>query len=45
MRACAVIYTFYIFKVLKVARIFDKNFGYDGYGVTEGLYQGPWNLC
>ena len=38
MGARGIIYTFYIFRVFKVARIFDKNFGPDGYGVKKN----PW---
>ena len=33
MRARGIIDTFYILEVFKVARIFDKNFGHDDYGV------------
>ena len=35
MGACSIVYTFYIFRMFKVARIFDKNFWYDGYGVKK----------
>ena len=33
MRERGIIDAFHIFRVFKVARIFDKNFGHDGYGV------------
>ena len=55
MRACGMIDTFYIFGVFKVARIFDKKFGYDAYGVKHNPWPntlqgvcsklGPWSLC
>ena len=32
MSARVIINTFHIFKVFKVARIFDKNFVHDAYG-------------
>ena len=35
IRACGIIDTFHIFKMFKVAKIFDKNFEHDAHGLKE----------
>ena len=41
MRARTIIVSFHIFKVFKVATIFNKNLGHDAYGVKQSPCSAP----